>query len=66
MTAPDPKVVLQAHTLRTEATRQALLHGSAPARSRRGSRAMLLGLAIAAVIAVVIVVAGRVAAIVAH
>jgi hypothetical protein len=67
MTAPDPKVVLQAHTLRTAATRQALVHGTRAPRTRRtGSRALLVSFAIAVGIAIVIIVITRVAAAVHH
>jgi hypothetical protein len=48
----DPKVVLQAHALRAEATRAALLRGAQPART---SRTRLAPLWASAVLAIVLV-----------
>ncbi len=61
MTSPDPKVVLQAHALRTEATRHAVLHGTRAPRTRpHPNRALWFSLAIAVVILAVVLVVVRV------
>jgi hypothetical protein len=66
MTSPDPKVVLQAHALRTAATRQALMHGRTPPRSVRGNRALWVSFGLAAGIAIVLIVVVRILAAVHH
>jgi hypothetical protein len=63
MPAPDPKILLQAHALRTRLTRQALLYGRGSSRTRHGGvRALLVGVVLAAVILVAILLVVRIKA----
>jgi hypothetical protein len=68
VTDRDPKVVLQAHALRVEATRHALLHGTGTVRAARtgGLGALWVSLALGAIILVVIIVTSRVATLLSH
>ena len=56
MTDRDPKIVLQAHSLRVNATCQALLHGTDRVRAARtgGLGGLWVSLALSAVILVVV------------
>jgi hypothetical protein len=57
----DPKVVLQAHALRTRETRQALIHGSRAPRLGHGNYgALMASLAVAVAIIIVVFVVARV------
>ena len=63
----DPKVVLQAHALRTRRTSAALLHGTA--RPRRGNRltATIIGsAALGVTIVAVVIVVARIVAVLQH
>lgn len=64
---PDPKVVLQAHALRSAATRQALLHGDARPRTHRAMIGALWGtVVLAVVIVILVIVASRIITVVHH
>jgi hypothetical protein len=59
--ADDPKVVLQAHALRTRETRRALVHGSRPPRLGHGAYGALMASgALAVAIVIVVFVVARV------
>jgi ABC-type polysaccharide/polyol phosphate export permease len=63
----DPQVVLQAHALRAKASIEALLHGTRRVRVQRTLLGPLWGsIVLAAIVAVVIVVAGRIVAVLHH
>jgi DUF1365 family protein len=63
----DPQVVLQAHALRSKATSDALLHGARRPRTRRALLGALIGsTTLAAVIAVTIIVVGRIVTVLHH
>ncbi|QLY32847.1 hypothetical protein [Nocardia huaxiensis] len=58
MTDPEPRVVIEAHLLRTQATLDALVHGTAPVRTRRAvPRLLMYSLVTALVIAAGVVAA---------
>jgi len=58
---PDPKVVLQAHALRSAATRDAVLHGTNRPRTHRAVLSALWGsVMLAVVIVIVVIVASRI------
>jgi len=60
--APDPKVVLQAHGLRTRDTRQALVHGGQPPRMVHSAYGALIASTVVAVVVVIVIfVVARVA-----
>lgn len=60
--APDTKVVLQAHALRTRDTRQALVHGGQPPRMAHSAYgALIAGTVLAIVVVIAIFVVARVA-----
>lgn len=66
-TPPDPKVVLQAHALRTQATQDALLHGTGRARTPRALLGAVWGsLMLAVVIVVIVVVTSRIVSVLSH
>ena len=57
----DPKVVLQAHALRTRDTRQALVHGGQPPRMVHSSYgALIASTAVAVIIVIAIFVVARI------
>jgi hypothetical protein len=57
----DPKVVLRAHALRTSATIQAALHGGRSPRTRRHLLGGIYGsLSVAVIIAIAVIVTGRI------
>lgn len=62
MTDRNPKIVLQAHALRVDATRQALLHGTGRARAARtgGLSGLWVSFTLGALILIVIIVISRV------
>ena len=63
MTAPDPKILLQAHALRTRLTRQSLMYGRGAPRSRHGGvRPLLAGVAAAVLIVLGILLVVRIRA----
>lgn len=63
----DPKVVLQAHALRTQASREALLHGEHRMRTRRSVTGALFASAVlTAVVVVVVVVTSRIISVLQH
>jgi hypothetical protein len=62
----DPKVVLQAHALRTRRTSAALLHGTArPRRATHLSGAVIGSFALAALIVAVVTVVARIVSVLA-
>ncbi|MFD4433480.1 hypothetical protein [Nocardia sp. NPDC058497] len=59
MTDPEPRVVIEAHLLRSRATLDALVHGTAPVRTRRAvTRLLMYSLVTALIIAGGVVAAG--------
>jgi hypothetical protein len=68
VTDRDPKIVLQAHSLRVNATCQALLHGTDRVRAARtgGLGGLWVSLALSAVILVMIIVTSRVMTLLSH
>ena len=63
----DPKVVLQAHSLRTQASQEALLHGTGRAGTARTLLGTLWGsVMLAIVIVVVVVVTSRIVSVLGH
>lgn len=62
MSRPNPKVVIQAHTLRSTATRTALLHGAERPRSERALVGLLWGSAIIGILVIgIVILATRIA-----
>ena len=63
----DPKVVLQAHALRTQASQEALLHGTGRLRTTRTLLGPLWGsIMLAVVIVVIVVVTSRIVSVLGH
>lgn len=63
----DPKIVLQAHALRTQASQEALLHGTGSARTPRALLSGIWGsVMLAVVIVVIVVVTSRIVSVLGH